>query len=591
MDNNNKDNILIKLNMHGLFHIFRARYWFHCVVLGIFAGQMSVGTLFAQEADLNKELILVRPYEPSVSDAQKINILPGLNDTFKIKPVFMPTIYSRRIDTRFNVSPISAAKLQSLPQPKLYRTYTKAGIGTNSRLLGQFAFNTVRNKEYALGAMLQFDGSASKVKLDNDEKVAAGYTETGAQVFGKKFFRSSYLYGDLGMSGLSNLNYGYDTERIDTAFVKGDIKKRYTFADAKIGIRSSHFKTDKLNFDAQLGYHYTHNKTDSRGDWDTIPKGRKFNENAIGLKATLDNNMFGGNLDLDIYERTGGFDSLQSNFAIGLNPWFIMDNDSIRLEVGMRLAAYKEGDHGMQLKIYPKVEFQFTLLKDIFIPFVGIDGNMRTSTYGSLVKENPFITPGLVAPITNVKLQIYGGLKGTLTSKLAYYLRVNFATSEKEHFFVNDSAYSLAQNYFTVVTDNMNIFSFNGELFYNPVESIELGIKANYHSYQPTVEKKAWHRPAFTGEFFAKYNLRNKVLVNFELIGIGERYAKIFGDPNKNMEVLKSAADLNFGVEYRYTKSLSFFLNLNNLTGAKYYRWNYYPSQRFNAMIGFTYSL
>ncbi len=586
--------------MYKLLQMFSLRYSFakYLVLLLIASCQLSVIYCFSQDTGLNKELILVRPYEPSVSDAQKISTLPSLNDTFRVKPAFEPVIRSRRIDTRFEVDPISAAKLQPLPQPKLYHAYVKVGLGTNINPLAEVAINSVRNKEYAWGALLNYNASYGKVKLDNKERVFAGYGDSGAKLFGQKFFRSSYLYGDLGVSGQTVYNYGYDTKNIDTTFVKGDIRKRYTFADANLGIRSSQFKTDELNYNVQMGYQYAHNKLDNIYQYDDtgIPINKediKYNENAINLNAQLDNNMFGGNVDFIVYNRSNAFDSLRNNFAVGLNPWFIMDNDSIRLEVGMRIAAYKEGDGNMQYKIYPKVEFQFTLLKDIFIPFVGIDGNLKTNTYRSLIKENPFITPGLAVPITNTKLQIYAGLKGSLTTKLSYYLRVDFTTSDKEHFFVNDTAYSKAQNYFTVITDDLNAFKFSGELYFNPVESLEFGFKVNYTSYQPSVEKYAWHRPSFVSEFLAKYNLQNKILVNFGLIGMGKRYAKTFDDPEDGdgFNVLKSVVDINLGVEYRYTKSLSFFLKLNNLTGAKYYRWNYYPSQRFNAMVGFTYSL
>jgi hypothetical protein len=53
---------------------------------------------------------------------------------------------------------------------------------------------------------------------------------------------------------------------------------------------------------------------------------------------------------------------------------------------------------------------------------------------------------------------------------------------------------------------------------------------------------------------------------------------------------LKGYVDANLGFEYRY-KQLSGFVQFNNIAAAKYQRWNYYPSQRFNFMIGLTYSL
>ena len=591
--------------MNPINHIIRLKYKHILCLALIFL--LSPFIIRAQE-NLNQSMVLVRPYEPSVTDAHKITTMPSLRDTFSIKPSFEYSIRSRRIDTRFDVTPIAPARLQPLPQPKLYRGYIKAGAGTLPNALGELALNTVRNKDYAAGALLKFNGAQGKVKLNNDEKVFAGYSDASAKLFGQKFFHSSILHGELGASGQTAYNYGYDTGAVDiagnpmdTTFVKGDIRKNYFFADANIGIRSSHYKTEQLNYDVQVGYKFARNKLDDMylpgyNAPEFIPNDKGYaihSENAVNFKAQLDNNMFGGNVNFDLYNRSNAFDSLRNNFAFDLNPWFMLDNDSIRLQVGMRVAAYKEGDGNLQYGIFPKMEFQFTLLKDIFIPFVGIDGYLSPNTYRGIVTENPFITPGLTVGITKTKLQIYAGLKGTLTTKLSYYLRTDLAISEKDIFFVNDTSYSRHQNYFTVVTDDLNTFSLKGELYFNPVESVDLGLKATYFNYQPSKEKYAWHRPEYTIEFLAKYNLRNKIIVNLDVTSMGKRYAKAFYQPETEDQfyTLKEVVAFNFGAEYRYTKSLSFFLKLNNLSGAKYERWNFYPSQRFNAMLGFTYSL
>ena len=581
------------------------RFKYKIILCLMFVCHLLPVAVFAQES-LNQSLVLVRPYEPSVTDAQKITTLPNLKDSVSITPSFTYSIQSQRIDTRFDVTPITAARLDPLPQTKLYHGYIKLGAGTLPNMLGELALNTVRNKDYAAGALLKFNGARGNVKLNNDEKAFAGYSDASAKLFGQKFFQSSILRGELGVSGQTAYNYGYDTQsvdiagvQIDTTFAKGDIRKNYFFADANIGIGSSHYKTEQLNYNVQLGYKFAHNKLDDMylPGYNTpnfLPNTdgyAKYNENAVNFKAQLDNNKYGGNMNLDVYNRSAAFDSLRNNFALDINPWFMLDNDSIRLQAGVRVAAYQEGDGKLQYGVFPKVEFQFTLLKDIFVPFLGIDGYMRPNTYRGMVTENPFITPGLSARITKTKWQIYAGLKGTLTTKLSYYLRADFTTSENEIFFVNDTTYSRLQNYFTAITDDLNIFSIKGELYFNPVESVDLGVKGTYFGYQPSKEKYAWHKPEYTLDFFVKYNLRNKVIINFDITSIGKRYAKAFYDDQKEFHVLKEVVAFNLGAEYRYTKSLSFFLKINNISGAKYQRWNFYPSQRFNAMAGFTYSL
>jgi hypothetical protein len=53
---------------------------------------------------------------------------------------------------------------------------------------------------------------------------------------------------------------------------------------------------------------------------------------------------------------------------------------------------------------------------------------------------------------------------------------------------------------------------------------------------------------------------------------------------------MKGYFDGNISVDYRYSKVLSVFLNLNNFTASKYARWYNYPSYGFSAMAGLTWS-
>ncbi len=48
--------------------------------------------------------------------------------------------------------------------------------------------------------------------------------------------------------------------------------------------------------------------------------------------------------------------------------------------------------------------------------------------------------------------------------------------------------------------------------------------------------------------------------------------------------------DLYLGVEYRYTKRLSLFVDVSNLSASKYERWYQYPVQRSLVIGGATYS-
>ncbi|MCD4695055.1 MAG: hypothetical protein K8S16_02345 [Bacteroidales bacterium] len=73
-------------------------------------------------------------------------------------------------------------------------------------------------------------------------------------------------------------------------------------------------------------------------------------------------------------------------------------------------------------------------------------------------------------------------------------------------------------------------------------------------------------------------------------------YAKLFsvnettGETEVVAEELAAMIDLNLGFEYRYSKVLSGFLNLNNILGQRYEHWYNYPTYRFNFLLGISYS-
>jgi outer membrane autotransporter protein len=67
---------------------------------------------------------------------------------------------------------------------------------------------------------------------------------------------------------------------------------------------------------------------------------------------------------------------------------------------------------------------------------------------------------------------------------------------------------------------------------------------------------------------------------------------KLLENPGYTFEAqkIKGWTDMNLGAEYRFNKALSFWLNVNNLTNSKYYRWNNYRSYGINLLGGVSYS-
>jgi len=102
------------------------------------------------------------------------------------------------------------------------------------------------------------------------------------------------------------------------------------------------------------------------------------------------------------------------------------------------------------------------------------------------------------------------------------------------------------------------------------------------------VQQKAWHKPLSELTLTAGYNIAGKILASIDIYSSGVRYA--YTAESNTVTNLKAYADISLKMEYRYTKILSVFLQLNNVGFSRYYRWNNYPSQRLNILGGITYA-
>ena len=91
------------------------------------------------------------------------------------------------------------------------------------------------------------------------------------------------------------------------------------------------------------------------------------------------------------------------------------------------------------------------------------------------------------------------------------------------------------------------------------------------------------------------YNISDKIIVKVDLFYLDNQYYKTITNadtpnPTPVANLLKPLFDANLGGEYRYNKKLGFFININNIANVRYHGYSNYPNQRFNAMLGLSYS-
>jgi hypothetical protein len=527
-----------------------------------------------------KEVRVVKPYSPTLSGAEKIELLPSMDETIEFNvPLINYELYPKRYESQFSVEPIKAARMVKMPLQRLYKTKLTLGFGNYMTPLAELNLNQLRSRNGTFGVHLKHHSMNGKVKLDNDLKAPAGFNENQLDIYGSRFLKNAVFDYGVGASYNSYVHYGVDPE-LDTVLAREDAINPYFMAEGKLGLHSSHADSFHVNYNASLEYHYfTH----------------EFDLGEHGAKAEID---FDKKLRiLDIAGELGGiwlghypdWDTLVGNQTVfWFNPSVSKGTTQWRFTAGVNIYGHVNNEI-FKPHLYPRAMFQFHMVKEVIVPYFGVDGYMETNSNRRVVEENPYIVPTLAVRPTSHKMIGYFGLKGHITDAVSYNLKASYSIIDDAYFYVNDNSNPL-MNQFIVVYDDITLGTLHGELALHPGDSWKVFLKGNYYSYITMVnEDHPWNKPEFDISLQARYNMGDKIILNAGIFTIGSRYYENY---NFSLdETLPLTFDLNLGMEYRYSKLLSFWVRFNNMAAQSYYLYNQYPSYKFRAMLGFSYAL
>jgi outer membrane receptor protein involved in Fe transport len=187
------------------------------------------------------------------------------------------------------------------------------------------------------------------------------------------------------------------------------------------------------------------------------------------------------------------------------------------------------------------------------------------------------------------------GLKGTLSKRIGFNVSASFGNIKDKALFITDTVHS-AGNRFAVIYDTVNVATVEGALYYQLQEKIKIDLIGRYFSYNALSNTYAWNLPQLQFILRGSYNLYDKFIFTLDLNMEGGRRALVYAkeenvteENNQLAKKLGFIADANLGVEYRYNKRVSAFVNVNNLAAQRYKRWYNYPVQGLQFMGGVTF--
>lgn len=553
---------------------------------------------FAQGPDVVLTGTGYREIEP----AYRMTESPGIIDTTITTPVLEYPLLVLQHETSIAVEKIDAATIKTDPKlPQLYNTYVKVGVGTELMPLGEVYFDSKRSRKYVYGAHAKHLSS-----FGNFENYApAQFDRTRVGLYGALNEKNYTLRSDLHYNNQGLHYYGWKipTDSVD----RNTIAQR--FQDVGGSFMFASHKKDSANLNYNVGIEY--NNFSSKKPIDDITEDIwRARENYFAFKSggwyKYEKHVFAADFNVryngykygELYDtNTMILDSgiVLNNTIVNLRPTistYLKDN---RFKAKIGLDFVIDSHNETKAHIYPVAELKYSLFNDIFIPYLGLRGGLKQMTYKSAVSENEFILTNINMRNENTVIDFYGGFKGTLSRRMSFNVSASFARIQDKAFFVTDTMFSVG-NKFNVIYDTLSLTTIEGSLSYQLMEKLKVDGIGRFYSYSLLNNSYAWNLPQWQAILRGSYNLYDKFLVNLDLNFEGGRRALVYDGTEEDVteengqlaKQLGLIADINLGLEYRYNKRISAFVQLNNVASQRYNRWYNHPVQIFQFMGGLT---
>lgn len=537
-------------------------------------------------------------YNPVIADVKKLDLRPESIDT--VLPV-TPMQYSMltvKADVPARVDSIEAAKLNiQLAQQRLYKGFVKAGFGLYTTPLFEVYYDQTRSKKNGYG--LHFKHLSSNGGLS--DVGPSDYSFNSVDAFYSAYLKHHEVTGKLIYDRRRVSYYGYySNDSIEDVLgskplADDAIKQVYNDIGFSARLKSLFKDSTKLAHNVGLEVHNYKNLTGS-------------SETNVRFDATLaleqGAETYGGTLLIDnnAYRAVlgSGLEDVRTNgVMIGAEPYVSTKGDKYTVKVGAGLFLDSQGK--TTFHFFPQAYLDYSLFDDMLKPYVGVDGRRIRNSFRSLTRENPWLSgaPGLVN--SSLMYDLYGGLRGSFSSDIGFDVRVSGSKIKNRPLYLSTPAFidstSLGDR-FGIAYDEVGQLDLSGEVIYSHGEHIDVTGRIDVFTYTTDTQAEAWNLPPYKLSLGARYDFRDKLIVKLEAQFLGARKAGFLpgGDMQTFAEVtpvtkdLKGFLDLYFGAEYRYTKRLSLFFDVSNLSASKYERWYGYPVQRTLVMGGATYA-
>jgi len=517
----------------------------------------------------NEKVTIFSAFQPSLREASKININPDPQSPVIKSGGLNFSNIERVIDVKSDPPLIAFTQVKTDEKSEKFRNYLKAALGSNLSPFFLFHHHSAfsKNMEFDLGirhqsTWINVKEYAPSTWMKND------FTMGTHNVLGEHLWHNEVAYK------FDNFHYyGFKPDDFSgTPVEKELLKQHYQRIGFKSTIQSNYRDINSLHHEVSVSYH---NFSDNH----------KHYENQIKVDGTLkkyyewfrfdSKQMAAVDLQANFYSRG---DSLVENrsYYVKARPYLQISGSFYEVQAGVLLTL--TNDSSSKFFVHPLLSGKLFLFEDKVELYAQFEGENNYHSLNDLTNENPFLKPGEASWWSNTKQSFKTGIKTGVIPKLDLNIGLSYAKIENGGFYVTDTS-TLFRNFLTVELDNYQQLRFLAQASYHHTDKLQSSISLTFDKNETESLEKAWHLPEFQGHWELNYKLDDNWSFETGLLLMGQRFAPGNNTSSFKPIRLKPVTDLNFAVNYNFSKQFAVFAQLNNALNNRYERYYNYPVQ------------
>lgn len=537
---------------------------------------VGTGSVFGQDIGTT-EVKVMEGFKPVISKASKLNENATFADTIKKDRTQIYEVVDVNLKSDYKIKPLSAAQVKDEKIPALYGTGIRVGLGTAFTTKADILYNSKRSRDFSYGVIANhFSHKYSFVKNSQND----------ISFYAKKITPSYLFLADLEYSRSTALHYDTEIDLVEDKFLR------------------NRFAYTKLSFTA-ISKKETYQGLSHRTNF-FISDLNEFSENQIHLSSNI--NKVINDWPISLYVRFDDYLNYNSAAALfekedvkyfAFHPSIYASKYGVDFDLGIDINCISSN---VKMNFFPMVKMQKELVKDVILLTAGLRNIQNKYTLKSISEENPYIHS------FGMNQSILGNQ--AFAQDLRFYDRDELYISIRNVLSKNEVletffTYSNIQNFAHFIRFDLPVYQ-RFQVDYIDVkelhlrvgyekkinELISLELDLDYYKW----DQEVYNKPKYIVSFKAPLRLRDKLKAVSSITYFSKRQSLRYSLSEDLAPIslfyydISSQIYVDLSFHYFYSKQLSAYFELNNITNSKKDLWDGYSQIGFNGLLGVRYS-